>query len=178
MPPPEVVIFQGTSAHLLCGRWKWCVWVTACGQYPGRSSCATSRSRQPGGNLRAQDAVLVIKIKHHSNVVTSPLLHQRGKYDQHLRPPGETEAQDHPDLSDLGMTGAPDLGAAPSSAGPDRAARGRTLHTRWSLKSDMAVARASIWRKARHDRRANIGRHRPVNISPQVTSRSAAAVIE
>src|SRR5580693_5397292 len=74
--------------------------VTACGQYPGRSSCATSRSRQPGGNLQAQDAVLVIKIKHHSNVVTSPLLHQRGKYDQHLRPPGETEARDHPDLSD------------------------------------------------------------------------------
>jgi hypothetical protein len=25
------------------------------------------------GNLQAQDAVLVIKIKHHSNVVTSPL---------------------------------------------------------------------------------------------------------
>ena len=44
------------------------------------------------GNLQAQDAVLVIKIKHHSNVVTSPLLRQRGKYDQHLRPPGETEA--------------------------------------------------------------------------------------
>jgi len=43
------VTFQGTSAHLLCGRWKWCVWVTACGQYPGRSSCATSRSRQSGG---------------------------------------------------------------------------------------------------------------------------------
>jgi hypothetical protein len=48
-------------------------------------------------------------------------------------------------LSDLGMTGAPDLGAAPSSAGPNRAVRGRTLHTRWSLKSGMAVARASIW---------------------------------
>lgn len=118
---------------------------------PGRSSCATSRSRQPcglrleRGNLQAQDAVLVIKIKHHSNVVTSPLPHQRGKYDQHLRPPGETEARDHPDLSDLGMTGAPDLGAARSSAGPDRAVRGRTLHTRWSFKSDMAVARASIW---------------------------------
>jgi hypothetical protein len=107
------------------GRWKWCVWVTACGQYPGRSSCATSRSRQPSGlcaergSLQAQDAVLVIKIKHHSTVVTSPLLHQRGKFDQHLRPPGETEARDHPDLSDLGMTGAPGLGAAPSSAGPD-----------------------------------------------------------
>jgi hypothetical protein len=28
------------------------------------------------GNLQAQDAVLVIKIMHHRNVVTSPLLHQ------------------------------------------------------------------------------------------------------
>jgi hypothetical protein len=44
------------------------------------------------GNLQAQDAVLVIKIKHHSNVVTSPLLHRRGKYDEHLRAPGEIEA--------------------------------------------------------------------------------------
>ena len=92
-------------------------------------------------NLQAQDAVLIINIKHHSNVVISPLLHQRGKYDQHLRHPGETEARDHPDLSDLRMTDA--LTWMRHSHGQDR--RTGTLHTRWPLKSDMAVARAGIW---------------------------------
>ena len=39
------------------------------------------------------------------------------------------------------MTGAPDLGAAPSWAGPAR----RNFAHQVVLKPDMAVARASIW---------------------------------
>src|ERR1700750_718070 len=55
---------------------------------------------------------------------------------------------------------------------------GRNFAHQGVARSAIAVAQATIWcAKARRDRHEGMGRRRPADISPQVTSRSTAAVL-